>query len=242
MTRHRGFTVIHTTLRDKTAQIAAALSACADTEWVLVTDVDARTDADIIEQLLDVAALEPSTGVIGTPVQPHNAHPLERLHWRFADWLREHEFRCGSASIVAGPCYLARRELVAGMPPDTVADHVHVACRAMAAGLRVGFRRRVFLWRAALMIGAPVAAAAVCAAIVTAFNTGLFAAPQIIVPLLAALLALASSRGRYAAQFAALATILVCASVAALVTYPFSRQTASFPKVLDPAEIPSEPT
>jgi cellulose synthase/poly-beta-1,6-N-acetylglucosamine synthase-like glycosyltransferase len=287
MSRHRGFTMIHTTLRDKTAQIAVALSACAETEWVLVTDVDARTDADIIEQLLAVTTLDPSTGVVGTPVEPRNAHPLERLHWRFADWLREHEFHCGSAGIVAGPCYLARRELIAGMPPDTVADDVHVACRAMAAGQRVGFRRsalvvemrspntllrlfthkyrkasayfreifrflphaclmpepmrRVFLWRAALMMGAPVTAAVGCTAIVTAFESGAVTASEMIVPLLPALLALAMRRGRHAAQLAALAALLTCASVAALVTYPFLRQTASFPKVLDPADLPSEP-
>ncbi|RPI50361.1 MAG: glycosyltransferase family 2 protein, partial [Acidobacteria bacterium] len=93
---------------------------------------------DTLERATAAIAVQPGLGVVGVPVRPHAAHPLERLHWRLADWLRARELDCGTASIVTAPCYFARRELLANLPPDTVADDVHVACRAMRDGWRVG--------------------------------------------------------------------------------------------------------
>jgi len=125
--------LLQTHLRDKTAQIAAALSGAG--EWVLVTDCDAALPPDIVEQLM--AAAGDDVGVVGARVLPTDAHALESLHWLLSDRLRELESRRGSAAIVTAPCYLARRALLADMPADALADDVHVACRAMLAGLRV---------------------------------------------------------------------------------------------------------
>jgi hypothetical protein len=40
------------------------------------------------------------------------------------------------------------------------------------------------------------------------------------------------------ARGAALAAVLAAVSAAALIAYPFSRQSASFPKILQPSEYP----
>jgi dolichol-phosphate mannosyltransferase len=132
---HPGFELLRTSHRNKTAQIRAALKLEIDAQWILITDGDAVLQRDAVERLLQAAG--PQVGVVGARVRPRDAHVLESLHWRFAEWLREQERRRGSASIVTGPCYLSRRELIENLPADTVADDVHVSCRAMAAGLRI---------------------------------------------------------------------------------------------------------
>src|ERR1041385_1904546 len=109
--------LLQTHLRDKTAQIAAALRGIDD-EWVLVTDCDATLPPDIVEQLM--AAAGDDVGVVGARVLPSEAHALESLHWQLSDRLRELESRRGSAAIVTAPCYLARRALLADMPTDTL--------------------------------------------------------------------------------------------------------------------------
>ncbi|HEX9986218.1 MAG TPA: glycosyltransferase family 2 protein, partial [Thermoanaerobaculia bacterium] len=191
---------------------------------------------------------------------PTSAHALEALHWRATDWLRAREADRGSAAIVAAPCYLARRELLAAMPSDTVADDVHVACRAMLAGQRVGHAdatvlelrsprslgallrhkyrkadaylreivrflpsapriaspmRAIFLWRAALLTLVPLLGTLAGIAFILdgAFEAGVA---------IALLLALKPMR---------LAAVLAAVSAVALLTYPFSRQAASFPKI-----------
>ena len=133
--RAEGVHVLRTEHRNKTLQINAAVVAFRDEELILVTDADAMLAPDAIESLLDAFSSE--VGVAGTRILPHAAHALEAVHWRIANWLREKETRRGSAAIVAAPCYLVRRELLVDLPHDTVADDVHVACRAMLAGYRV---------------------------------------------------------------------------------------------------------
>jgi cellulose synthase/poly-beta-1,6-N-acetylglucosamine synthase-like glycosyltransferase len=254
------FELLSTTHRNKTAQLTAALHAYPEAPWILVTDADALLPADTLERLLDVVAADPRIGVVGARVRPTSAHALEALHWKATDWLRERESDRGSAAIVAAPCYLARREFLASMPIDTVADDVHVACRAMVAGQRVGHAdatvlelrsprslgallrhkyrkadaylreivrflpsapriaspmRAVFLWRAALLTVVPLLGTLAGVAFILA--GALEAAVAI-----ALLLALKPMR---------LAAVLAAVSAVALLTYPFSRQAASFPKI-----------
>src|SRR5437763_569436 len=104
---------------------------------VVIAGADAILAPDTIERLMAEATHDTSVGVVGARVRPRGAHVMESLHWRFADWLRERECGRGSAAIVTAPCYLTRRELIAEMPADAVADDVHVACRAMLAGYSV---------------------------------------------------------------------------------------------------------
>ena len=268
----QGFELLRTHHRDKTAQIASALRANPNEEWVLVTDADAVLPPDAISDLMNAAAMD--VGVVGARVQPRTAHPLELLHWRTADWLRERESRRGSAAIVTAPCYLTRRELIESMPADAVADDVHVACRAMAAGYRVRraaftvfelrspgtiralvshkyrkadaylreiFRflpaarqmprpmRTIFLFRVALLTVVPILGAVGGALAIAAMLDRAPLAAAAMGVVIAGLAAMARNFGRAVA----LATMLVAVALAALIRLPMSRQTASFPKVLE---------
>ena len=272
------FELLLTSHRNKTAQLNEALRAQSFGDWILVTDADAELPADTLARLVEVAGADATVGVVGLRVLPGVAHSLESLHWRVTDWLRERESARGSAGIVAAPCYLVRRELLADLPADTIADDVHVACRAMLSGFRVGharctvvelrsprtlsallrhkFRkadaylreivrfaphvrrfapsaRAVFLWRAVLLTLVPLLGAAACclAALASVMHAP---KPPAVSASLLVLLLLRPVRG--AMRIALLAALLGIVSVAALVAQPFSRQTASFPKIITPSD------
>lgn len=265
-------------LANKTAQLNAALARSTG-EWVLVTDADAQLRPDTLAGLVAAGEADPDLAVVGVPVEPARAHSLERLHWAIANRLRQQESRRGFASIVTAPCYLFRRSLLKNFPEDVVADDVHVALAAAAAGRRVGlvatpvtelrspaaladfyrhkrrkadaylrevFRfaphlgtmrpaaRHVFLWRAAHLVAAPVLAGA------TLIGLGgwLCSAGSLsLTHVLAGTVALAASAclsARYKPillLLPALGTVLMAALLSALITYPFSRQTACYPKI-----------
>jgi cellulose synthase/poly-beta-1,6-N-acetylglucosamine synthase-like glycosyltransferase len=92
--------------------------------------------------------------------------------------------------------------------------------------------RAIFLWRAALLTIVPLLAMLGGAAFVGGIVLLSGAYAIWLVPGFALLLVLPPARG------AALAAVLAAVSAAALVTYPFSRQAASFPKILHPSEYP----
>lgn len=139
VSRHPGWQLLRTGHRNKTAQLNAALALRRDDEWVLVTDADSLLAPDTLRDLMAHAQGQARAGVLGVPVTPASAHPLERLHWRTSNRLRRLEARLGSAAIVTASCYLVRPGILDRFPPDTVADDVHVACRAMAAGAVVAY-------------------------------------------------------------------------------------------------------
>jgi cellulose synthase/poly-beta-1,6-N-acetylglucosamine synthase-like glycosyltransferase len=269
---HPQFALLETQQRNKTAQLNEALASYRDEAWVLVTDADALLELDTLERLFDVVASDASVSVVGTRVRPAAAHALESLHWRATDWLRAREYDRGSAGIVTAPCYLARREHVS-LPPDAIADDVHVASSAMLSGGRVGhseatvielrsprslprllrhkFRKgdaylreimrflpharrmpAVFLWRAALLTVVPLLSTIGAMLLIIAFVLLGGAEGALLLAISALLLFLPQARG------AALAAVLVFVSAAALCCYPFSRQAASFPKILEPSEYP----
>jgi cellulose synthase/poly-beta-1,6-N-acetylglucosamine synthase-like glycosyltransferase len=278
-----GLELLRTTCSNKTAQVAAALRAYPQAEWVLMTDADAMLPADIIERLFSAAVSDSNVGVVGAAVRPTGAHRLEQLHWQFADWLRERECRSGSSGLVAAPCYLARREFLVNMPLDTIADDVHVACRAMVAGRRVRFlpsavvqelrsprtlltllahkhrkagaylreifrflpqagqmrnpMRGIFVRRAALLIAGPAASVTAGVWLLMTARDMTFGVAQVLALLLVLLAFVSAKRGRDAGSMLALAIVLAATAFVALLTYPFSRQTASFAKVLPPSEL-----
>lgn len=133
----RRFTVLQAGIADKTSQLNAALRLCR-ADWILVTDADARLGPGTLSVLVRHAEAM-RAGAVGCTVRPDRAHAWESLHWRIADALRLRESQRGCTSIVTAPCYLMRRDLVRGFPEDVVADDVHVAFRAAAAGLPTGF-------------------------------------------------------------------------------------------------------
>jgi glycosyltransferase involved in cell wall biosynthesis len=132
------FAILDAGRADKTAQLNFALRHCR-ADWILCTDADARFGPSLLKALVREAGRGQPAGAVGSTVVPDRPHPWEALHWRIADGMRLAEARAGSASIVTGPCYLARRDLLLPFPDDVVADDVHAAFRSAAAGLRVGF-------------------------------------------------------------------------------------------------------
>ena len=143
------FTLIRYGSPNKVWQLSSVLKR-GRADWVLVTDADATLPAETLRRMITEGAgsrpPEPPWAssptpvlAVGSSVRPVGAHPLERLYWGLADWLRLCESRCGCASIVTGPCYLFRRDLLDGFPEDVVADDVHVALAASARGGEVRF-------------------------------------------------------------------------------------------------------
>jgi cellulose synthase/poly-beta-1,6-N-acetylglucosamine synthase-like glycosyltransferase len=269
------FTLLETPHRNKTRQLNDALRLNPAEDWILVTDADALLEPETLERMLDVAAADARVAVVGSHVRPDAAHALESLHWSATDWLRARESDRGSAGIVAAPCYLAHRDVLAHMPEDTLADDVHVTCRAMLAGRRIGHAgdaavvelrsprtlralvrhkyrkadaylreivrfmpevrriprpmRTIFLWRAALLTLVPLLGVAGGTAAIAAIATSTESIGA------AAILAILLFVIRPARGFA-LAALLAAVSAAALLMHPFSRQQASFPKILRASE------
>jgi poly-beta-1,6-N-acetyl-D-glucosamine synthase len=120
----------------KPAQLNAAL-ARSTASWLLVTDADARLPEDALAVMVALATADSKVGLVGALVCPSGGHPLDQAHWRLANWLRSAERRFGTAGMVAGPCYLARRDLLGVFPPDTIADDICVSCRAAVVGARI---------------------------------------------------------------------------------------------------------
>ncbi|MBI2834962.1 MAG: glycosyltransferase [Acidobacteria bacterium] len=275
--------VIRVPVADKILQLNAGF-ARAHGEWILVTDADARLHPDTLGTLVARAAGCDDVAVIGTSVEPALAHPLERLHWQLTNRVRKEECSRAGASIVAAPCYLFRRSLLGQFPPDVVADDVHVAFVAAAAGKRVAFveanvlelrsplrlgelfhhkrrkadaylreilrflperrrmlppARRLFVWRAAQMFLTPGLVVFGGAALLSSVSSGgLPHLPHLSSGSSWLLIApLGWMARRYLvvlAQALALASLLLLVLLAAQAAYPFSRQTASYPKVGTP--------
>lgn len=92
--------------------------------------------------------------------------------------------------------------------------------------------RTIFLWRAALLTLVPLLSALGSVALAAALVLQWGAQGVLLLFTPALLLVIPPARG------AALAAVLAAVSAAALFSYPFSRQAASFPKILQPSEYP----
>ena len=123
---------------NKITQVNAALKHCRG-DWVLITDADARLGPDTLEKMIQVGLSDPKIAAMGSPVRPGVSHPLDRHHWVIADRLRMEEGWRGFSSIVTGPCYLFRRDLLESYPEDVFADDVHVAFSSFVKGRRVRY-------------------------------------------------------------------------------------------------------
>jgi len=132
------FTVADTPAASKSAQVNRALASCR-APWVLVTDVDCLLAPDTLRRLVRKGESDPLIAAVGATVVPAAAHAGEALHWAVADNLRVLEGAHGATSIVTGPCYIFRRDVMPSFAPGVVADDAHAAFRCAAAGRRVCF-------------------------------------------------------------------------------------------------------
>lgn len=128
--------LVLTRLANKTAQLNRALHHTT-APWIMVTDADARMPADTLLRLVDAAQGADGISVVGTLVTPQHPHPLDGWHWRLSNRVRQFERRFGTTGLVVAPCYFFRRLLLDEFPADTVADDVHIACKAAVAGTSV---------------------------------------------------------------------------------------------------------
>ncbi len=276
---HARWQLVRTRHHNKTAQLNAALALRRADEWVLVTDADSLLAPDTLGLLVARASTETTAGVFGVPVHPADAHPLERLHWRTSNLLRRTEARLGSAGIVTASCYLVRPGVLDRFPSDTIADDVHVACRAMVTGAVVAYvpasvterraprslaalvrhkhrkadayvreivrflpvagrmpapARLAFLMRAALIFLAPPlllggTAGALWLGAVSAVEPRQLAVAAVVLGG-----TLLTRIGRATVLLATLAMLLAFVAAVAVVGQPFSRQTASLTRILEP--------
>jgi len=122
---------------DKTAQLNAALERGA-APWVLFTDADSRMHPETLREMVAAAESDDGIGAVGTPVEPADScHWLERAHWRINNRVRTLESRAGCMSLLTGPCYLVRREILGRIPEGVVAEDIHAALAAARLGRRV---------------------------------------------------------------------------------------------------------
>jgi hypothetical protein len=149
-----------------------------------------------------------SAMLAGRRVGQSDVTVLELRSPRSLQGLLRHKYRKGDAYL---------REIMRFLP----------MVREMPAPMRT-----IFLWRAALLTVVPLLSAIGSVALVAALvlHWGTQGLLLLLAPAL--LLVLPPARG------AALAAVLAAVSAAALFTYPFSRQAASFPKILEPSEYP----
>jgi hypothetical protein len=130
------YELITLTLARKVEQINAGLARCRGA-WVLVSDADTRLEPDALASLVAAGLSAPDVGAVGPLIEPLQAHPLERQHWRSLNRLHRLESARGGAATVQGECYLFRRGLLESLPSDVVADGEYVALAAAAGGFRV---------------------------------------------------------------------------------------------------------
>lgn len=128
--------LVRANARGKPAQLSEAFEAVTS-DWVMVTDCDARLDPSTLRAMLIAARADAHIGLVGAAVEPRCSHPLDRAHWKAVNWLRALEARAGCAGLVVGPAYLARRDLLGPFPGGTIMDDVHLCCRAALLGARI---------------------------------------------------------------------------------------------------------
>ena len=122
---HDSFTFLPSTMRGKVPQINAALTRAGD-GIVLVTDADARLEADAL-QALALCYADPRVSCVGAHAQPAEPLPEDALFWRDQNAMRRLESAWGHASVTVACAYSFRHRLVAQLPPDVIADDVYVA-------------------------------------------------------------------------------------------------------------------
>jgi hypothetical protein len=91
----------------------------------------------LLKSMVELAQADGRVGLVGTPIHPMSDNTFDWAHWTFTNWLRRLERKWGTAGLVVGPCYLARRGLLAVLGSETVVDDAYVSGRALLDGYRI---------------------------------------------------------------------------------------------------------
>lgn len=123
--------------RGKIHQLNFALEKIADdTDYVFITDVDALCPPNILTAFLNIMK-NPNVAVVGGLVDPTNTIAMDKYFWEDQNALRIIESMYISASTVAAPAYMFRKNLCDSFPNDCIADDAFISFSANLHGLKV---------------------------------------------------------------------------------------------------------
>ncbi len=119
-------------------------------EIVVFTDARQKIEPGSVRLLAENFA-DPEVGcasgelMLGDPTQGESSKGLG-LYWRIEKQVRELEAASGSAVGATGAFYAVRRELLSGLPPETILDDVYVPMQVVRQGKRAVFDERARAW------------------------------------------------------------------------------------------------
>jgi cellulose synthase/poly-beta-1,6-N-acetylglucosamine synthase-like glycosyltransferase len=110
-------------------------------DLIVCTDVDAALEKDCLRNLAAEFVAHPDAWAVGAYSRPEDCSKEERWYWASLSRARLMESDAQTASMVFGPCFGFRRELLDRFPGDVIADDVYVAMKANADGHRTIYSR-----------------------------------------------------------------------------------------------------
>jgi cellulose synthase/poly-beta-1,6-N-acetylglucosamine synthase-like glycosyltransferase len=122
----------------------------AQGEIVIFTDARQTIEPGAVRVLLENFA-DPQVGcvsgelMLGDPATGEKSQGMG-WYWRIEKKVRELESASGSVVGATGALYGVRRELLAGVPPETLLDDVYIPMQVVRAGKRVVFETRARAW------------------------------------------------------------------------------------------------
>ncbi|MFA6280983.1 MAG: glycosyltransferase [Candidatus Omnitrophota bacterium] len=129
---HSNYNLIRVAVPGRSSQINKALSLIKN-GIVVITDVDAFFEQDLLQKLADIF-LDKTIGVVGGYVSPDTKYKTDISFWKVQNTTRLVEGLCGHSPVVSGAGYAFRREIINEIPQDTWADDIYVPFTANLNG------------------------------------------------------------------------------------------------------------
>lgn len=127
-------TLLHSPIQGRSHQINHVLKEVAQPDLWILSDADAFLEKDVIKWIVAEFQRDAKIGVVGAFVEPQNTIPLEVKYWQYQNIMRWLESNIHSASIVVGPCFAFRPQVITRVPDDCSADDVYSSFAANAKG------------------------------------------------------------------------------------------------------------